>query len=1051
MKGGPETTTGEPILEEKKMKKNRPSIGGLTTPRFLLGILLCSTSALFGFLTVAAPKPARVSPSLGRVQPVVRISSYNGVSRALRDLPAAPSTERDEVESEGLRKVKPDVPVPQDFHDPVRQSSTASSGAIKTAPAAAALPTPSATFEGMNQSEGCGGCIPPDPNGVVGPSEYVQMVNSAVSVYDKSGSRLMGPTAINSLWSNLPGTCKDNNDGDPIVIYDQLADRWIISQFAFPLDSNNLPAPPYDECIAVSKSADATGEYYIYDFHLSDQFLHDYPHFGLWPDAYYMTSHRFDHNNSLNYAGAGVFAFERAKMLNGQPAQMIAYSLGNGDTHFGGELAANVDGFTPPPAGAPGLIGEVDSSTDIPPNAALRIWKFHVDWTTPANSTLGNNTQPSSVVQVADFVRPNCSLAGNRAYVAGCVPQAGDPSQLDPIGDRLMHRLTYRNFGDHESLVLMHTVVADSTTMQMGPRWYEVRDPAGTPQIFQQSTFGPTSQTDPLYRFVGSAAMDHAGDIAIGYSTSSQANFPSIAYAGRVPSDPVNTLDGEVQMWAGTEAQHGESFTTQSGRWGDYSAMTVDPIDDCTFWYTTEYYDAADAVGTATGGWHTRIGNFKFSQCTPRQVGTLRGTVTDVNGNPIAQVDVTAGGYTAITDDNGFYQFSPLAPGAYNVTATEMGYDPDTATNVTIANNGVTTKNFTLQRNAQPTPTPAAPRLPLPNVNPPTLNDPGTTINTNSYSLNWGPAETATGLVGYAIEESTDYVQVFFDNADGTTPPGQSGSPWSTGPSRNPWTQDPTYSHSAPFSYFGNAQSGASADTTLTLTSNITIPNTVGSGRVSFWSRYYNDPDDSGNVEVSTDGGTKWTAVEVLRDAPSTPPADTRMQSEEVDLSSLRGTPLKLRFRFSNGTLVYFLIRSIGWWVDDINIDAGTWTQIATVDQNTTSLNFTNKPNGHYYYRVRALYSNGRFTTHSNIQDIVVDAPTPPLLQITDIAHLDNGHATLTGLTGSFTNVDVYSTDDLSQAFTKLGSAVSDGSGVIHFEDKSSTNLTQRFYRLALP
>jgi hypothetical protein len=402
--------------------------------------------------------------------------------------------------------------------------------------------------------------------------------------------------------------------------------------------------------------------------------------------------------------------------------------------------------------------------------------------------------------------------------------------------------------------------------------------------------------------------------------------------------------------------------------------MTVDPVDDCTFWYTNEYFSATDAP---SGIWHTRVGSFKFPQCTPRPVGTLRGTVTDSStSNPIAGASVTAGGYTAVTNGSGFYQFSPLAPGGYTDTASATGYFSSSPTVVTVTNGGVTTQNFALARNlAVPTPTPPPPSV-LRTVNPPVLNDPGTTITTNNYTLTWSAAEVTAGLASYVVEESTDYVNPLFDNADATlTPPQTVGPLWTTSPSSDPWTQNPAYHNSLPNSYFGNAQSGAAADTSLTLASNVTIPNTVSSARLSFYSRYFNDPDDTGNVEISTNNGTTWSSLRILTDAPSTPPADTRVQSQEIDLSAYRGVPFKLQFRFSNGTLLYFLIRSVGWWVDDINVDGATWHQIGTTGPGTTSLNITNRPNGHYYYRVRGVYSNGNLTTHSNVQDIIVNFP----------------------------------------------------------------------------
>lgn len=945
------------------MKKTSPSKSAFFRPRFFLAFGLCLAGAALAVFSVAGPTPSsnNAAPDPDAFKPVVLKSVAHGTSPALRDLAANAPIRRDEVER-NRRQVKPDRPVPEGFVDATVQTANA-----------LAMPAPNLTFEGMNQAEGCGGCIPPDTNGAVGPTQYVQMVNSAVSVYDKAGTRVLGPTAINALWSGLPGACKDNNNGDPIVVYDQLADRWLVSQFAVPGG-----AVGYHECIAISKTADAAGEYYVYDFNLGTTRFEDYPHFGLWPDGYYMSTHEFNAAGTA-YLGAAAFAFERDKMLAGLPAQMIYFSLGNSNPSFGGHLPANLDGFTLPPAGAPNYFMQVDNAADIAPAAALRIWKFHVDWTTPANSTFGINGQPNSITPVAEFARPNCSLGGLRAYVVGCVPQLGDPFQLDPIGDRLLYRLAYRNFGDHESLVLNHAAIANSTTMQIGPRWYEVRDPGGSPQIFQQSTFGPSGPTDPLYRFMGSIAMDRAGNIAIGYSTSSSADYPSIAYAGRLATDPLNTLaQGEAQMFAGTGPQRGEVFAPQTGRWGDYSSLTVDPVDDCTFWYTTEYFEATDAP---VGAWHTRVGSFKFPQCTPRPVGTLRGTITDSStGNPIAGASVTAGGYAATANGIGFYQFSPLTPAGYTATASATGYFAGSPSAVTVSDGAVTTQDFALDRNAAvPTPTPVPAPTPLPNVNPPVLNDPGTTITTRNYNVTWTPAEVATGLSGYIVEESTDYVNPLFDNADGTVQPGGAGSRWVTSPATAPWRLDPAFRNSVPNSYFGDSQASIAANPSLTLANNITIPNTVGSARLTFYSRYFNDPDDTGNVEISTNGST-WTLLKALNDAPTTPPADTRVQSQEVDLTAYRGVPLKVRFRFNGGTLIYFLIHSFGWWVDDITADGATWTQVGTTAPGATSLSLSNKPNGRYYYRVRGTYGAGIPTTNSNVQDIIVNAPPPPQL-----------------------------------------------------------------------
>jgi Carboxypeptidase regulatory-like domain len=963
------------------MKKNRNSESGLSTPRVFFAFMLCSVGALLALVVLAAPTPPSSSAqsaaqSSGTPQAVVINSISNGVSSAVRDMPLAVPTGEREIEADLLR-VKPNVQVPAGFVDP----------AVQTIPGALAAPTPMANFEGQSSVDSGGSaagclCTPPDPNGAVGPTQYVQMVNSVFSVYQKtSGTRLSGPTQINSLFQNLPADsrCRIDNNGDPVVVYDQLADRWLVSQFAVGGGSG----PTSSECIAISKTPDATGEYYIYDFSLGPIF-EDYPHFGLWPDAYYMSTHEFSFASGNAFLGSAAWAFERDKMLVGQPARMVKFKLGStSNMFFGGHLPSNLDGFTLPPAGSPNYFAEVDAAGDGPPPdggptaATLRIWKFHVDWSNPANSTFGSSGNPSSRTSVADFARPNCSatVAGG-----GCVPQLGDAGELDAIGDRLMYRNAYRNFGDHESLVLNHTVVANATTGQMGPRWYEIRDPGGTPTIFQQSTFGPTSQTDLLYRWMSSIAMDRAGDIAIGYSTSSQINFPSIGYAGRLAGDPVNTLgQGETQLFAGTGPQRNELFIpfspTGFGRWGDYTDMTVDPLDDCTFWYTNMYYSSTDNVATI---WHTRIGSFKFPQCTPRPTGFLRGTVTDsTTSNPITGASVTAGGYTVFTNSSGSYQFSPLAPGAYTVTASGIGYFSNSATNVTVTDGGVTTQNFALVRNqAEPTPTPAPPTV-LQTVNPPVLNDPGGTITTNNYTLTWSPAEVTAGLASYVVEESTDYVNPLFDNADGTAPPGQAASLWTSGSTTDPWIVSPQYHNSVPNSYEAPGEDEGflfGIDTSLTLKNNITVTGTVGSARLNFYSRYFNGVDDTGNIDISTNAGATWTSLRILNDSPIVPPADTRMQSHEIDLSAYKGVPFKIRFRFDGGTTLG-VPSTLGWWVDDINVDGATWKQIGTTNSATTSLNITNKPNGQYYYRVRGVYGNGSFTTNSNVQDIIVNTP----------------------------------------------------------------------------
>jgi uncharacterized membrane protein len=409
---------------------------------------------------------------------------------------------------------------------------------------------------------------PPDPNGAIGPNHYVEVVNSSFAVLDKTGTVLYGPVPTNTLWSGFGGGCQANDDGDATVEYDKLANRWIISQFS-------ITSPyPYSQCIAVSTTGDPTGSYYRYEFGGFGNELPDYPKLGVWPDAYYTTFNLF--RNGLTFDGPEICAYDRSKMLLGQTATQQCFVL---STAYGSLLPADLDGSTLPPAGSPNFLLAFGSNV-------LQLWKFHVDWTTPSNATVtGPTTLP-----VASF-SPAC---GGDA----CVPQPGTSQQLDSLGDRLMYRLAYRNFGDHESLVVNHSVTAGSS---VGVRWYELRNPNGAPVVYQQGTYAP----DGTYRWLGSVAMDHAGNIALGYSASSSTVSPSVRYTGRVAGDPLGTMtQGEGVLLTGTGSQTGHP------RWGDYSSMSVDPVDDCTFWYTNEYF-------TTTGTrWHTRIGSFTLPGCT---------------------------------------------------------------------------------------------------------------------------------------------------------------------------------------------------------------------------------------------------------------------------------------------------------------------------------------------------------------------------------------------------------------------------------------------------
>jgi hypothetical protein len=405
--------------------------------------------------------------------------------------------------------------------------------------------------------------VPPDTTGEAGLTQYVQWVNASFAVFDKAtGTKLYGPAGGNTIWSGFGGDCQSRNDGDPIVQYDQLADRWIMTQFA-------LRAGAYLQCVAVSQTSDALGAWHRYAFSYSE--FPDYPKLAVWPDAYYITFNMFGVNGS-NFTGGRVCAYDRTQMLSGLPATQVCHQ----STTFSSPLVSDLEGKTLPPPGTPNYVLTRGGST------SLNLYKF-----TP-NFTNGTYT----------FAGPTPIAVTAYTAASGGIPQPGITQKLDTLGDRLMYRLAYRNLGTREALVVNHSVVAGTT---VGVRWYELNITGGVPSVRQQSTYSP----DATYRWMGSAAMDQAGNIAIGFSASSSTVRPSVRFAGREAGDPLNTLSSELSLQTGAGSQN------TYGRWGDYSTMSVDPVDDCTFWFTSEYLQQNGVFN-----WSTRIGSFKFASCT---------------------------------------------------------------------------------------------------------------------------------------------------------------------------------------------------------------------------------------------------------------------------------------------------------------------------------------------------------------------------------------------------------------------------------------------------
>ncbi len=438
-------------------------------------------------------------------------------------------------------------------------------------------------FEGLTDER----FTPPDTVGEVGPNHYVQMVNTSFAIYDKEGGLIKKGSNVNQLWENSEHTiCANRNDGDPIVLYDPLADRWLLSQFASP---NHL-------CMAISASSDATGAYYTYEFDVGD--FPDYFKLGVWPDGYYMSA------NERSYT---AYAFEREKMLLGEKA-----SFQKIEQQINLLMPSDLDGSKIPPANSPNYFYTFKDA-EFPPHRSntdvLEIWAFDVDWETPNNTTF-------TLAASLPLTTFTYSVCGHFNF--DCVRQQGTTQRIDSVSEWPMWRAQYRNFGTYETLLGNFTI--DVGSDQAGIRWFELRK-SGTDEwiLYQEGTYAP----DNISRWLGSIAMDKDGNIALGYSASSSTEYPSIRYTTRRATDQKGTFGEEAILTTSTTSQSGTS------RWGDYSSLNIDPTDDCTFWYTNEYLLADE------DHWKTRIGTFKVESCntftptpTPSQTPTLTPTTT---------------------------------------------------------------------------------------------------------------------------------------------------------------------------------------------------------------------------------------------------------------------------------------------------------------------------------------------------------------------------------------------------------------------------------------
>ncbi|KXK01441.1 MAG: hypothetical protein UZ17_ACD001001664 [Acidobacteria bacterium OLB17] len=628
-------------------------------------ILLVIVSFAFVISDAAGPRAAAERPAISVSPPFVGRAIAFAVSQPVANF-RPPKAERSA--KLGLREIGG-----HSFRE-----STIAARSTTSQPASqlgSAMPQPLLSFDGLPNFDNLNSfgvlILPPDMNGDVGPRHYVQTVNALTRIYDKGGLPLTPPFKLSSLFAPLNTACALRDDGLAVVQYDQLADRWLISQYC-----NNFP--PFRQLVALSKTGDPTGKYYLWEFVMPNNRINDFAKFGVWPDGYYMSDEEF---TGSDFSAAGIFAFDRTRMLKGEPNPIYIYFNVPSSTpeRRRNMLPSDLDGLRPPAAGTPNVFVSYTADEYGDSADAVRLFDFHADFGRPTMSTF--TERPESPLVVAPFDPTSPPF---RADIRQ--PAPGD--FLDSNSDRVNYRAAYRNLGDRQSIVVNQTVrTSASGEYRAGVRVHELSNTGTAFTVRDSSTIGDATSS----RWVGSAAQDGQGNLAVSYNYVRDDKQPSIRYTGRLASEPVGAFRSEATLIDGTGVQRAFGY-----RWGDFNSINVDPNDDCTFWTTGEYYTLASQEFSEFT-WLTRIGTFRFPECTSPPKGTISGTVTNaVTGLPIEDAIITAGVYSRATDASGAYSGFSLPPGSFALTATAHGYVPGNA-KVVVDNGENETVNFTLE------------------------------------------------------------------------------------------------------------------------------------------------------------------------------------------------------------------------------------------------------------------------------------------------------------------------------------------------------------------
>jgi hypothetical protein len=524
--------------------------------------------------------------------------------------------------------------------------------------------------------------VPPDTDVAVGTTQVVSLDNTAFAVFDKNtGAVTAGPYNTNVLWSALGASaaCDVDNDGDGIVKFDQLAQRWLITQFAV---AQGGTTGPFAQCVAISQTADATGSWLVFQFNPSTRGTKtdfpDYPKLGVWPDAYSMTFDMFNAAGTA-YEGAGICGIDRVALLAGNNPTIVCAQLASTDYAL---LPVDMDGSTYPATGAKEIYIENSDAS----NSSTLLYMYRAKYNFTLGTVAVDARLPITVATYSNRTCTNTQKCVLQPTHTGTVQNGtfATESKLDTLAAHEMYRAAYRNFGSYESVTLSGPVLpsgSGGTGSNTAERWYELRGVntsggTGTPTVYQQSTYSPDTS---LFRWMGSIAQDHQGNMLMDYSGSSTTVFPSVYITGRLNTDALNTMESETQVYAGLNSQVNLSGYAYGYRWGDYTAMMPDP-NDCTFWYTGEYLKLAGLFN-----WSTRVLSASFPSCTSNAAVTMpipSSTLTGSSANFLWTPGTNATNYWidigSVAGGNQYYQSGSLSPTTFSAAVNSLPSDGST-------------------------------------------------------------------------------------------------------------------------------------------------------------------------------------------------------------------------------------------------------------------------------------------------------------------------------------------------------------------------------------